>query len=458
MLNSQDFYGSTPDTDGYGQTYTIISMTAFLLGVSEDIFIDTYKPPRKEIYDKLQKDKPMRIIRNLCTLRTAIERNFKTINEKMRDPLTGFSTIEEIPQQCITELSADGIRLKNARRPVDVLIEINELIKDRINNCRHIFPDWLKWDYYRNIFIMPNGNTEEGTKIASDLYYANLNCYPYRVYLNMIPSDSGNILYNDKKFMQLLYKWNHDEFTDYSKVCDAKEKTKNNVYEFLKGSHNTVIVVDCENADPYNLCATLLNLDDNEYEKISKISLYDDIHTSPAWKILENYVDIPIEYNLVERVHNKKSLVDIRLATGTCKEFYEKNVDSFIIVSSDSDYWGLISDLPDARFLVMVEHGKAGPDIKNAFSNKGIFYCYLDEFYSGNSEDIKIKTLLKLIREDLDQNIDFNIYEIISEATKKARIEMTPEDRKQFFAKQLKDLRLTFDENGKAKIELNPLK
>ena len=37
---------------------------------------------------------------------------------------------------------------------------------------------------------------------------------------------------------------------------------------------------------------------------------------------------------------------------------YKNDVDSFVIVSSDSDYWGLISSLPDAHFLVMIEREK----------------------------------------------------------------------------------------------------
>ena len=72
---------------------------------------------------------------------------------------------------------------------------------------------------------------------------------------------------------------------------------------------------------------------------------------------------------------------------------YKNDVDSFVIVSSDSDYWGLISSLPDAHFLVMIEREKCGPDMKEALADSGIFYCYLDDFYSGNSEDIKKQVL-----------------------------------------------------------------
>ena len=41
------------------------------------------------------------------------------------------------------------------------------------------------------------------------------------MYINWHPHDEGNILYNDKKFVTLLYQWHDDEFTEYSKVSDA---------------------------------------------------------------------------------------------------------------------------------------------------------------------------------------------------------------------------------------------
>ena len=80
-----------------------------------------------------------------------------------------------------------------------------------------------------------------------------------------------------------------------SKVTDAGLIAKNGIYDFLERSNRTAIVVDCENADPYKLYATLNNLDQAALlGKISKIILYDDVHTTTAWKILEKFTQIPI--------------------------------------------------------------------------------------------------------------------------------------------------------------------
>ena len=80
---------------------------------------------------------------------------------------------------------------------------------------------------------MPNGLTEDGTKDAADIYYASLSYYPYQMYINWVPMDEGNVLYNDKKFATLLYQWHCDAFTEYSKVSDAGAFVKNAKFDKL---------------------------------------------------------------------------------------------------------------------------------------------------------------------------------------------------------------------------------
>lgn len=170
---------------------------------------------------------------------------------------------------------------------------------------------------------MPNGLTEDGTKAAADIYYSHLLFYPYQVYINWTPKEEGNILYNDKKFVTLLYQWNNDYFTEYSKVSDAGSYVKGSIYEFIESSEKVVIVVDCENSDPYKLCATLRNLDRQYTKKISSIILFDDVHAASAWRILESFTAIPVEHMMIERVKQNKSLVDVMLISRTCQEHYK---------------------------------------------------------------------------------------------------------------------------------------
>jgi len=156
---------------------------------------------------------------------------------------------------------------------------------------------------------------------------------------------------------------------------------------------------------------------------------------------------------MIERLKSNKSLVDIKLTARACEEYYKNAVDSFVIVSSDSDYWGLISSLPDAKFVVMAEHEKCGPDIREALSERGIFYCFIDDFYSGNSQDIKLGALMKEMRRYIDENVRLNVNVMLNTALTNTRIEMTPAERQQFYDKYIRNMRLEINEDGNVNIE-----
>ncbi|MBR3383568.1 MAG: hypothetical protein IKG85_11120 [Clostridia bacterium] len=438
-------------------TYELVSKVAYLLGVPKRIFENDHEPPKLEVFGQLEYDKNARIIRNLCIIRTAIEQNFKKISDMMRLEYRSILSMPDlVPGESIMQLSSDGISFikKSSTKLYQHVIEINRLISDRINNCKSIFPLWVNWDYIKELFVMPDGLSEEGTKKAAERYYNYKNRYPYQMYMNWEPTDVGNILFNDKKFVRLLYSWHGDHFAEQSRVTDAGKYVKTSIYDFVNSSRKTVVVVDCENSDPYNLCATLNNLDYGVMKKISKIILFDDVHTAVAWRILESYTKIPVEHNMIDRIKGNKSLVDITLASRTCREFYSNSVDSFVLVSSDSDYWGLISTLPEASFLVMVEHQKCGPDIKAALEEAGIFYCYLDDFYSGNSDEIKHSALLTQMRGYIENAVHLNVNDMFDSALAYTRITMTPAEKNQFFEKYLRQMYVSIDDDGNVSIEL----
>lgn len=438
-------------------TYDIISKVAYLIGVPKRIFENEHEPPKLELYELLDKDRSARIVRNLCMVRAALERNFGKINDGIRKEFkTIFSMPELIPQEALTQLSADGVNFykSSSTKLGHHIIEINKLIRDRINNCRSLFPMWLNWDYVRDIFNMKDGLKESGIKAAASVYFSNISYYPYSIYINWNPRQEGNILYNDKKFVTLLYQWNNDYFADYSKVSDAGSFVKSSIYDFIEDASRVVMAVDCENSDPYRLCATLKGLDPEIIGKIRKIMLIDDVHTVEAWRILETQTQIPVEHIMTERVKEDKSLVDIELATETCKAHYVDLVDSFIIVSSDSDYWGLISRLPTAKFLVMIEREKCGPDMKAALANSGIFYCYIDDFYTGDEETLKQKTLFNALRAALDDALKLNVQVMFDEILRSTRIDMPEATRRQFYRKHIKPMQLVIDDEGNAKLEL----
>ena len=450
-------------SEHYGAHYEIVSTVAYLIGVPKKVFELETEPPKLEIYTKLDRDKKARIIRNLCRMRTQMEINFLKICKGIQQENRSMMAMPEyLPTDVMQQLHEDGVEIYiHLHEPSPFLFNINTNIKSRISNCRSLFPDWLDWNYLQPIFIMPGGTTEEGTKSAAAFYYENQSHYPYRQYINwpMAESDEGNILFNDKKFVELLYQMNGDQFIHLHYVTDVNDRTKSSIYDFIEQSDKTVFIVDCENSDPYALCAAIRNLDPDRLQKIDKIILYDDVHAASAWEMLSQYIDIPVEYIMIERLKDNKSLADIKVATRTCMEFYTKGVDSFVLVSSDSDYWGLIEELPEVKFFVMIEHEKSSYALKQTLITHDIHYCYIDDFYSGTGEEIKMdaihREMSRVIRDSLELNLDQAMMEVLD----RTRIFMTEDERQKFIKRHIRGaLSLDIAENGDVEIEYRPKK
>lgn len=270
----------------------------------------------------------------------------------------------------------------------------------------------------------------------------------------MEPEDHGSILYTDGKFLGIIYRQHNDIFTDFTKYKDAHSETKNNIYDFIDRSYKTAIAVDCENSDVYKLYSVLKNLNQDELSKIEKIVLYDDYHTTSGWDWLEKFTKIPIEHIEVNRVTDQKSLVDIKMTAGVCTDYYENNITSFILVSSDSDYWGLISTLTKAEFLVMYEHSKCGQAIKRALSEHNIYYCSIDDFCSGNIEELKKAVLFSCLEKYLPEIISLNGKELVRKIYEEARISASEKEMENFYDRYIKTLRLRVDNDGNFTVEI----
>ncbi len=438
----------------------VTSITAYLIGVSRDKFSEKEEALAYDgaEYARLEKEEKAKIIRSLCRIRTGIEKNYTRIYYRFREEhLSIMHMPEYVPTDALTYLNSKMKIYSFCDNPQKLLLEVNRLISARINNCRSLYPAWLHWDYMRTIFIMPNGTKEEGTKAAGEYYRANYNRYPFHIYINWRfheDEESGNILYNDAKFVPMLYEQNGDAFTDMSKVSDVSERTKIGIYDFISQAKKVVALVDCENSDPYALCAAIDGLDRAARDKISKIILIDDVNAASAWKRLKDFISVPVEHRLTERVVDHKSLVDMTLAVQACRDCFVNEVDSFLLVSSDSDFWALISALPEADFLVLVEHEKCSYDLKTKLLEKGIYYAYLDDFYSANSTRIKTGVLQTEIQAELEKRVAFNMQELMDDKMKKARMYLSDHEKRAFYDKYLRSAKLVLDEDGNVKIEM----
>ena len=125
--NGRDFEDQIAARQQYtlyeNSTYMVVSKIAYLIGVPQTIFENEHEPPQMEWYLELEKDKNARIIRNLCILRTAIERNFRSISQAMRYDLKSILSLPEyIPTSSVDQLSANKQKVDmRARKPLKTL-------------------------------------------------------------------------------------------------------------------------------------------------------------------------------------------------------------------------------------------------------------------------------------------------------------------------------------------------
>jgi len=430
-------------------TTSFVTVIGYLIGMDDEKMRLHFEEHNGDLIADLRNNKEATIIRYLCKLRTALMLHFKKTDHEMRFNLKNIDSLPWYSKEDINQLRKWGIEvIQTNSRAENYTIIFNQLIHDHIDDCRNLFPDWVNWDYIRNLFIIPKRGKKNTLREEFDKYVTNLNFYPFQCYIHWNPTDSGNILLNDGKFLTLLYDQHGEEFLDRSKYRDATEGTKKSIYEFIDQSYKVAIVVDCENSDPYKLYGVIKNLDEEETGKIEKIVLYDDYHTSDAWDYLEKLIKIPVEHNEVERVSNRKSLVDVSMTAGICKAYYTERVTSFILCSSDSDFWGVISSLPDAEFLVFYEYSKCGKDIKDALSLRAIYHASMDDFYSGNADKLKKIVLRKALEREAEDLLGKNAWEITKRIHEDNHIEATEAELNSFYEKYVKTMRLKIGQDG----------
>lgn len=86
--------------------------------------------------------------------------------------------------------------------------------------------------------------------------------------------------------------------------------------------------------------------------------------------------------------------------------------------------------------------------MKAALTDSGIFYCYLDDFYSGDSEELKMNALFREMRIYMEQAVKLNVNAMLDDALRVTRITMPSSERKQFYDKYIKTLQLVINEAG----------
>jgi len=453
----------------------VVSVFAYLIGVPRDQFGKTF---RMSTYEDLEKNEDAKIMRSLCTIRSALLRQYGSIYLRMKRDIKNLDGIPDyIDPGLFTYLESKKIRIITGSQIKDIyeyIITINSQINNRLTQVLRLFPAWVNTDYIRDVIAMPGGSNKDRIVSASNKMKDNINSYPFGSYINwpierkdafvespeyfLDEVHTGNVIHNDRKFMVLLYRIHGEEFTDFGRVTDANEETKQQLSDFMMQHERIVMLVDCENSDPYKLCAVLdsmretwgrMLLDNGgaDVRLLEKIILFDDSRTVDAWDIISQHTSVPIEHREVERVLQNKSLVDIVMTAGACREHYENGVNAFVVASSDSDYWGMISSLPKAEFLVLAERENLSRDAEKHYERNGVPICLMDEF-ADNLSGIKEDALCHGLEKRINNLMTINIDDILDALYSELRLDMSSREKENFRASVGRELKLSISGGG----------
>ncbi len=449
----------------------VVTVAAFLLGMKDEFLKSERSPYDQELVRKLELNSSAKDMRCLTMLRQQIMQNCKKISTKRKAEfpysLDAAGLSDLINTQDIEYLknrNMDIIIPRNNNLMYNIAL-INQYILDRVGNLKGLFYDWINFDYIKALFIMPGCNADRkllasrGQEFSDRIngvrseYYENFMKYPFNMFLVWPkPFDdngeggnaAGNIMGNDFWFLKQLYEANGDKFTKSNYVIDASEGTKQIVYDFVSEATNILVVVDCENASPYSLAGCLLNLDPEQIGKVKRIKLINDVHTSTAWDRFQEMLaqdgrNIEVEIIPTTRVKEEKSLVDMIMAVEICKDHHVNSVDSVILVSSDSDFWGVIERLSSARFLVLNERMLTSQKIIENLNQYSIAHCFMDMFAQDERvQKFKQDVLYGLLRNKIEEfnatgewGKDFlNVDYLVSDFFKRAYIKGAEEQMK----------------------------
>lgn len=183
-------------------TKEVVTTIAYMIGVRMSALTVSYGEC-SELIEKLQADKDATTIRYLCKLRTVLMQKFKKTDDLMRFQLKNLHNIEWYDTDNIKQLEKWGFTIIQANcRSEKYMQEFTRLINENIDKCSHLFYDWLNWEYIRDLFFVPKYNKNGVMKAEFNKYMANIEHYPFQMYIHWQPAEVGSIIYSDRKFFE----------------------------------------------------------------------------------------------------------------------------------------------------------------------------------------------------------------------------------------------------------------
>lgn len=186
-------------------------------------------------------------------------------------------------------------------------------------------------------------------------------------------------------------------------VCDIKKGIIENAVGVIATCDK--YFVDCDNIDFFKFLSMLDTLEEEGVKDID-FYLYTDLKATYLWNILDdvrcsdafNFI-----YKKVDRVKGNKSVVDLVITVDVCKEVMEHGSKKIGLISSDSDFYGVLDSLEGVDFVV-------------GYNSECTSSAYLH--YLGKNDykkfDVKVFEKEETLTNSLDKIVTYMVLSILS--------------------------------------------
>jgi hypothetical protein len=378
------------------KTYSFIM--AYLLGVEEKVLLRDYR----EDFNESQALKRFEDIPQAIVLRALSRAKQNFIRHHLL--YTGVVTMENISKGFLdTELlllRKHGIDLSKTLLQSGDIYSVLNYTTMQINL---ILPDVLEYmkvpsiKQVSSLFYMQNVDKKYATRLMTQLK-DNWSTLPHGIIVvktTKIQRELPYILKNDRNLFsgcsllsgtsrisdsydKPLFSWDNVGISDVTpRISEIATVTPINPdsTKWASISRGSTLYVDCDNMDIFSVMSMLGILDGITEDGCTHlVKLFIDTKSSPLWKLVNKLTSgkYTFESIAVERIKDTKSVVDMVMTVHIMKDVLVNGNKNIGILSSDSDFFGVLASVNDVNFYIGYNGGDVSSDYVSYVTEKGL--------------------------------------------------------------------------------------